>query len=150
MANKIDPTDLPIPTAPRIVFINQPYACGYEVGPNQTICFPIMVGSSQRILFNVIHTAIRLQDYTLWCWFSTAPFDPVLFYKNRTFRTSLLKGKATQYALQDINYNGSCKLAPPGVRMVDVEPGMYYYNIENVTGYVNKFEFQFCATDLGP
>jgi len=144
----IDPTDLPKPTAPYIVTINQPYCSGYQIGPNQIACFPIIVGSSQRVLFNAIHTSRHLQDYTLACWFSTVPNNPVLFYKNRTYSIHLLKNKAQQFALQDINYNGCEKHPQPSVRIINVEPGMYYFNIANLTGHLNKFEFQYILTDL--
>lgn len=149
MANSIDPTELPKPTAPHIVTINQPYSSGYLIGPGQIASFPVIVGYHQRILFNVIHTARHLQDYTLACWFSSTvlPNDKVLFYANRTYSIHLLKSKAQQFALQDINYTG-CDKPQASVRMIDVEPGMYYYNIENLTGYINKFEFQFILTDL--
>lgn len=144
----IDPTDLPIPTAPYIVTINQPYCSGYEIGPGQLYCFPVTVGYHQRILFNCIHTARNLQDYTLNCWFSTAPHDPVMFYKNRTYAVHLLKSKAQQFALQDKNYTGCEKHPPASVRYITVEPGTYYFNIENITGYKNKFEMQFILADL--
>jgi hypothetical protein len=148
--NIIDPTDEPIPTAPYIVTINQPYASGYQVGPNQVFCFPFLVGQNQRIMYNALHTSYNVQDYTLAAWFSTAPYNPVLFYSNRTYIVHLLKRKASQFALQDINYVGPQQYPPPSVRTIDVEPGMYYFNIENLTGHINKFEFQFTITDLQP
>jgi len=147
MTNGIDPTDLPIPTAPRIVTINQPYSSGYSVGPNQVYCFPVTLGQNQRIMFNTIHTSYNVQDYTLGCWFSTVPYNPVLFYPDRVYQVHLLKQKAQQFALQDINYNGSCAV-PKSVRYLELEPGMYYYNIENLTGHINKFEFRFTAEVL--
>ena len=147
-----DPTDLPLPSLPPIVLIDPPYCSGYTINPNQAVCFPVIVGWHQRIMFNVIHTSIERQDYTLSCWFSTTPNDPVLYYPNRTFAIHLLKSKATQYALQDESYISPC-MPPPSVRIIyvpSVPPfgSQYYYNIKNLTGYPNKFEFQFCALDL--
>jgi hypothetical protein len=146
----IDPTDLPLPTRPFLVEICPPYCMGYEVHQNQVLVFKFTVGQNQRIIFNVRQTCATVQDYTLACWFSTLPYNPVMFYYNRTYQTHLLKRMSLQFALQDINYTGSCRKPPMGTRTIAVEPGIYYYNIQNLTGHINKFDFVFTTVDLGP
>jgi len=146
----IDPTDQPIPTAPYIITVNQPYATGYQIGPNQMLCFPFLCGYHQRVMYNVLHTSLEVQDYTLAAWFSIKPHDPILFYQNRESTVHLLKRKACQFAVQDINYNGSQKIPPLGVRTLFLPTDEYFFNIENITGHINKFEFQFTITDLPP
>jgi hypothetical protein len=148
----IDPTELPLRARPPIVLIHQPYASGYVINPNQAVCFPVVVGWHQRILFNVIQTSKERQDYTLSCWFSTAPNDPVLYYPNREYCFHLLKNKATQYALQDGSFK-TPHCVQPSVRLLYVPSVLpagteYYFNIKNSTGYPNKFEFQYTVTDL--
>lgn len=146
----IDPTELPLPANPFLVTIEPPYATGYQVNPNQVFVFPFTVGFHQRVIFNLRHTSTLVQDYTLACWFSTAPFDPVLFYPNREIKTSLLKRMNLQFAMQDANYNGSQKIPPTGIRTIAMIPGIYYYNVENLTGQINKFDFVFQTVDLEP
>jgi hypothetical protein len=145
-----DPTDLPLPANPFLVHIHPPFCDGYQVNPNQVFVFKFIVGHSQRIIFNVRQTSLTVQDYTLACWFSTKPYNPVLFYYNRTYQVHLLKRMNLQFAMQDINYDGSCKKPPIGMRTIAVEPGIYYYNVENLTGHINKFDFVFQTVDLGP
>jgi hypothetical protein len=146
----IDPTDLPLPAKPFLVTIEPPYATGYQVNSNQVFVFPFTVGMNQRVIFNLRHTSNNVQDYTLSCWFSTKPFNPVLFYPNREIKTSLLKRMNLQFAMQDINYNESCKTPPIGMRTILQTPGIYYYNVENLTGHINKFDFVFQTVDLEP
>lgn len=145
-----DPTELPLPSNPFLVTISPPYSTGYQVNSNQVFVFPFTVGLNQRIVFTLRHTFNETQDYTLACWFSTDPYDPVLFYANRTYQTHLLKRMNLHFAMQDINYNGSQKTPPTGMRTVYMNPGIYYYNVENLTGHINKFDFVFQTVDLGP
>jgi hypothetical protein len=147
----IDPTDEPLPTNPFIVEIMPPYSTGYELQPNQVYCFPVIVLQNQRTIFNLLHTSLGVQDFTIATSFSTKPYNPVLFYPNRTYKIHLLKRKALQFALQDITYAGSQKNPPAQIRTILVEPGnMYYFNVENLTGHINKFDFIFDLVTLGP
>ena len=124
---------------PGFEFVLPPYSSGYSPLSNQIYIFPFTLAANTRVVFNTMHTDCERQDYTLYSWFSIQPVVPVMFYENRTYEISLVRG-SRPFGMQDVNYTGT-NIPSPRISMMYAQPGNYYFQIGNRTNYTNKFEF---------
>lgn len=131
---------------PSVEFVLPPYSTGYSPLASQVYVFPFILAANTQVVFNAIHTARERQDYTLYGWFSTSPLVPVLFYSDRVYEISLVRGNR-RFGMQDINYSGTC-VPNPNINLILAEPGQYYFQIGNRTNATNKFEFVYQTRTL--
>lgn len=127
-------------TSSEIEIVTPPYDTGYLTGPGQIFAFPFAVAANTRVIFNIMHTRTYREDFSLACWFSSGLKVPVLTYPNDTYYISLQRANRA-FCLQDINYSGSMATPTHDTYTILVEPGDYYFQVQNRVNAVNKFEF---------
>lgn len=114
------------------------------IGAGQTLYVPVTMNMN-RLVFRLVHGDRTKQDYGMSTWFSKDVYYQNIKFNNKRTRLYLQQNTPLVTSIHDMNFDNSVDISLTQYS-VDVAPGKYYYNVENMTG--SEFTFALSMEEI--